>query len=226
MTFDIKQAEKKEFTPIPKGNHVGILYSIIDLGHQDFVWKGEKKSAPKVRLTWELSNKTKEFNGIKKPLVIGGEYTISSGSLANLRKIMEGQLGVNFTDSEAANINFREIFKDMIGTPCLVNVVHTSKGEKTYANVASISPLPEGMPTPVQFNEDFIFEIEDRTNEDMWKQIPEFVQKKIMASHEAQPSTLTDEERERIKDFRFGYVKVEDETMSESEILASEIPFN
>lgn len=176
------QTPTTNYEPVPTGTHLAILYSIIDLGHQEVEWKGEKKSVPKIRLTWELPNELKEFEGKEKPLVIGGQYTNSMGSKANLRPIIEGMIGVGLRDDEAANFDIQN-FKELLGKPCLLTVVHAESKGKTYANVSTVSPLMKGMTVPKQFNENVIYELGTSSEQDLAK-LPEFMRKQIMKSAE------------------------------------------
>lgn len=194
----MSQQPKKEYTLIPVGTHAARLYSIVDLGVQDYEWKGEKKSGSKIRFTWELPNETQEFDGVKKPLVIGNNYTLSMGNKANLRKVIEGMLGITLRDEEAANFDM-ESFKGFLGKECMLSVIHTKKGDKTYANIGSVVPLMKGMTMPPQFNKDVIYEIGTSDN-DVFQSLPNFVQDIILKSHElrdkdkTEPDEETDEE--------------------------------
>ena len=182
------------FEIIEAGTHVARLYSIIDLGVQDTEYMGEKKETPQVRLTWELPNETKNFEGVMKPLVIGNDYTNSMGSKANLRKVIEGLLGVQLTDAEAANFD-NESYKALLGKACLLTVIHKESKGKTYANVGGVAPLVKGMTCPPQFNDNVFYEIGVSPISDL-EHMPKFVREKIMKSHEMRPhtSTLSEEE--------------------------------
>lgn len=229
MSLNVLKTTNKIFEPVARGNHVARLIQIIDLGTQTVEWKGETKQQYKIRLTWELCNELKEFDGVKKPQVIGATYTLSMGSKAKLRPIIEGMLGTSLSDSEAADWG-RQRFEKLLGMPCMLNVIHTEKGDKTYANIASVAPVPKGVTVPEQFNENFIFELEDKDTE-IFEMLPKFLQEMVMKSEEAQPSTLTDGEKEKLEKLRGGYNHHEKndytdgETFSESEQLAAEIPF-
>ncbi len=220
MSLKVKPTMNKEYAPVPSGNHIGRLIQIIDLGNQRVEWKGEEKIQPKVRFTFELSSELKEYEGVKKPMVIGGTYTLSMGSKAKLRPMVEGILGVSLRDDEAANFDL-EKFKELLGTPVMVNVVHATKGDRTYANIAGVAPVPKGVTVPEQFNESLIFEIDDRNTPELFEALPKFVQEMIMKSEEA-VNGLTDSDSKSLEKLRNAHnSKVEEE----EEDLASSIPF-
>jgi hypothetical protein len=214
------QMKQYDYTPTPKGTHLGILYSIIDLGIQETEWKGEKKSLPKIRFTWELPNETKEFEGVTKPLVIGQNYTNSMGSKSNLRPVIEAMLGVTLRDDEASNFDI-EKFKQLLGTPCLITVGHKESNGKIYSNVAIVAPLMKGMTVPKQFNENVIFEIGTSPAEELTK-LPKFIQEMIMKSEEMKPSTLTDTEKNVLDVARARHNEEVDDT---DDINPEDIPF-
>jgi hypothetical protein len=181
MALAIKQSPK-EITIIPEGSHVAILYSIVDLGTQEVEWQGQIKYQAKVRLTFELPNETKEFEGVEKPLVIGAEYTLSLSDKARLKPVIEGIRGKRLTDEEIANFSSDD-FSNLVGKSCMLSVLHTHKDGATYANIASVSPVPKGMTVPKQFNESTIYEVSEGQS-DKFKALPEFMRNKIMKSQE------------------------------------------
>lgn len=181
MALAIKQTQK-EITIIPEGSHAAILYSIVDLGTQEVEWQGQTKYQSKVRLTFELPDETKEFEGVLKPLVIGAYYTLSLSDKARLKPIIEGIRGKKLTEEEVADFSSEE-FAKLVGSPCMLSVLHTHKDGTTYANIQAVSPLPKSMPKPKQFNESVIYEVSEGQS-DKFKALPEFMRNKIMKSRE------------------------------------------
>ena len=51
----------KTFAPVEAGNYVARCYSMVHIGTISDEYKGEKKEASKVRLTFELPTETKVF---------------------------------------------------------------------------------------------------------------------------------------------------------------------
>ena len=82
----------------------------------------------------------------------------------------------------------------VVGTPCLLNIIHEERGGKTLAKIASISPLPKGMTMSGQINPPVIYEIE-QGRDATYKALPEWLQKKIELCEEWQhPAAATQAE--------------------------------
>lgn len=182
------QPPKKTFTPVPAGTHIARLFSIIHIGTTGYEYMGEWKESYKVRLTFELPLKTKVFNEEKgeQPMVISEEYGLTMGSKSKLRKVVEGIIGTTLIDKEAYAFDI----EDLLGEPCLIRVVHKTKGDKTFANIESTSPLMEGQECPPQVNPDFVLSYAD-WNQEKFDSLPEFIKDKIRATGEYRAKTTT-----------------------------------
>jgi hypothetical protein len=101
------------------------------------------------------------------------------GQKANLRRLIEGMLGVALHDNEADSFDLEQLLE----RPCLLNVVHTESNGNTYANIKGASPLPKGMTAPPQFNAPRKFEIMEATKEQI-EALPQFIREKVYASNE------------------------------------------
>lgn len=163
---------------VPAENHIARLYSIVEVGTVPVAYKEEPSR--QVRLTWELPEEMREFNGENKPMVIGGKYTASMYKEAKLRKIVEGIVG-KMTDEEADEFDLHTI----LGKACMLNVVHTvGKNGKTYANVASAAPLPKAVKDiPTQFNDSVWFDYSE-FDQVVFEKLPEWMRKEMMESEE------------------------------------------
>lgn len=133
-----------DYKPVDAGNYAATCIRVIDLGTQTTNYQGEEKSARKVRLFWEIPEVTVEWEGVERPATISSTYTASLHEKANLRKVLESWRGRSFTPDELKGFDT----KNVLGAPCLLNVVHTEKDGRTYANVATVSPLIKGMAKP------------------------------------------------------------------------------
>lgn len=167
--------------PIPAGNHVARLYQLIYLGTVPTTWKGEEKLLNKVRLNFELCNELKEFKEGEgeRPYSIGQEFTFSMGPKANLRKFVEGMTGSKFTDEEAYGFDLDSV----MGSACLLNVVHVESNGNTYANVQNASPLPKGMTAPKQYNDSKIYDVNTTSYAEL-DSLPDFITNKMYSSVE------------------------------------------
>lgn len=146
-------AGESRFENAPAGAYVARCYRVIDLGTQTFAVKGETKRAHQVLISWELGKAMADG----KPYTIGEKYTLSLNEKAKLSAVLEGWRGRKFTEVERAGFDL----KNILGKVCFLNVVHVQRGEKTYANVASVMPLPDGVPSPTPVNEVVFYSIEE-----------------------------------------------------------------
>lgn len=180
----IEKGEQKPREIVPVKNHVARLYSIVEIGHvpNDFPGK-EGTFVHEVRMTWELPNEMRDFDGKQKPMVIGGKYTISMYEKANLRKVVDGMLGgLSEEDVETFNI------KSLLGTACLLQTgQRTSKAGNKYAYVISTSQLPEGLKAPQPFNdEQYLDYSADGWSDEVYGKLPQFVKDDMEKSQEMQ----------------------------------------
>lgn len=172
---------ESNYAPVPEGNHIARIYSIIHIGTTEKETQWGLKQQNKIRITWELLNEMRDFKGEMKPLVISQEYTISFSEKANLRKMIDGLLGkeaLNYIEDETFDI------ESLLGRYCMVNIKHETKGEKTYANVLGVAPVPKGMALPDKFNEDFILNYSDKWDVTKFEKLPDFIKDKMKESDE------------------------------------------
>ena len=167
---------------VPKGNQIARLYSFIHIGTVKFEYKGEPKETNKIRLTFELPNEMRVFKDgePEKPMVISQEFALSMHEKANLRKFIESMVGTALNDDEARDFDV----ESLIGTTCLLNIVHEAKNGKEYANIQSASPLVKGMEAPPAINEPLVLNYGDMWNEEVFKALPEFLRTKMEATPE------------------------------------------
>lgn len=139
---------ESNFAPVPAGTHLGICYRIIDLGTQKTTFNGETKTAHKVLLSWEIPEEKMEDG---RPFTISQSYTWSMHEKATLRKSLEAWRGLAFTERDFGPSGFD--IKNVLGKACTLSIVHTSKNQTTYANVASIGKVMKGVTIPPLTNE-------------------------------------------------------------------------
>lgn len=134
------------------GAVVGRCYMVADLGTQDTSFQGKPKKAHKILLSWELAETMEDG----RPFSISSRYTLSLFDQAILRQHLESWRGKTFTEEELAGFDV----KNVLGKYCLLSVVHNKEGDKTYANVKGIMPLPKGMEKPLPVNKDIYFDVD------------------------------------------------------------------
>jgi hypothetical protein len=182
-----------DFEIVPSGNHIAICNAIVDLGLQPGSGQyPEPKRQVYVRfeLPTERIKYKKDGADLEGPMSIGRSFTASMSEKANLRKFIESWFGKKFpTDATAADF---DLF-NLLGRKCLLNVTHTDKAAKTYANISNATPIPKGMSADYpQHNESLYYSLDDH-NHQTFMALPEWLRKKI-------ESRIQMPDRERIED--------------------------
>lgn len=144
-----------DFKPVPEGSYTAICVRVIDLGTQVTSWKGADKTQRKVLIAWEIPEVEVEYDGEVKPALIVSRYTASLSDRANLRKHLEAWRGRRFTDEELHGFDLRNV----LGAPCLMQVIHNESGGSIYANVNAIMPAPKGVKPPKPHHELIHFDL-------------------------------------------------------------------
>jgi len=189
MALTISESQKMERKLPEAGATVGVLYSLVDLGHQKTNWDNQEKWTPKVRLTFELPDQTDEFeveeNGkrtiVQKPMVVSIEQTRSLGEKASLRKLLEQWRGQTFTSKELQAFSL----KNLLGKPAMLTLIHkTSQQGRQYCAIAGASKLPKGMKAPATTTNDQLYYEIEQGEAGQFNDMPDWLQEKIRASKE------------------------------------------
>jgi len=189
MALTISESAKQERKLPEAGATVGVLYSLVDLGHQKTNWDNQEKWTPKVRLTFELPDQTDEFeveeNGkvtkVEKPMVVSIEQTRSLGEKASLRKLLEQWRGQTFTSKELQAFSL----KNLLGKPAMLTLIHkTSQQGRQYCAIAGASKLPKGMKAPATTTNDQLYYEIEQGEAGQFNDMPDWLQEKIRASKE------------------------------------------
>jgi len=189
MGLTISESQKMERKLPEAGATVGVLYSLVDLGHQETNFDNQKKWTPKVRLTFELPDQTDEFevveNGkttkVSKPMVVSIEQTRSLGEKASLRKLLEQWRGQTFTSKELQAFSL----KNLLGKPAMLTLIHkTSQQGRQYCAIAGATKLPKGMKAPATTTNDQLYYEIEQGEAGQFNDMPDWLQEKIRASKE------------------------------------------
>lgn len=175
----VSESSGKARELVPAGNHMGRCVWLIDVGSH--ISKQWGKTSRKVLIGFELPKVRRVFNEEKgeEPALLSSQYTASLSDKAMLRADLESWRGRKFTADELKGFDL----KNILGKAGLVNVVHTEHEGKHYDNIKTITPLMEGMTCPPRETETIHFEL-DAPNWDVYRKLPEWVQKKIESSPE------------------------------------------
>lgn len=181
MAINATSKSSQNFEPIAAGVYVARCYYMCEIGTVPVQYMGETKWMKKVHIKWELPNELKVFkeeNGAQ-PMSISNEYTLSMSSKAHLRKMVEGWRGKALTEAEAENFDISKL----LGKECMLSIIHNTKGDKTYANISSVTQLPKGTTCPPQINETFEFSFENY-DQKKFDSLPDWLKDKIKKSEE------------------------------------------
>ena len=126
------------YDPIPEGTHLAVCNMLVDIGIQ-FSERFNNRNE-KVIIGWELPDVKIDLSDGPHSRSITQTYTSSINEGSNLRNDLAAWRGRDFTKQELDAFNLRNI----LGTSCLINVVHKQSNGKTYANIQSVMPLPQG----------------------------------------------------------------------------------
>jgi hypothetical protein len=181
MSLTMPANEGGSYERCPEGNHFAVCTSIIDLGTQVEKYAGQPdKEQRKVYISWEIAGETREDG---KPFYVGKRYTLSSYEKANLRKDLESWRGIKFLDSDFGPGGFE--LKNVLGKGCMLNVVHSEKDGKTYANIATIARLPKGASSPQPTEPPVYFSLEpDEFSATAYEEVSDRLKETIVKSPE------------------------------------------
>ncbi len=174
-------------TPAPEGNHAARCVSMLDLGTQKNRFDETKPAQRKVQLVFELPDEMREDG---KPFLLRQKFTLTMHEKGSLRKFLQAWRGKPFTEEEAKRFDVTVL----LGKPCMLNVLHEQKAEKTYANIASVATLPKGMIVPAQITPTLEFSLDAASYDPLvFEQLADYVKDEIRESPEykalQQPAT-------------------------------------
>lgn len=177
MGLTIDQGNQSAFELVPEGTYVARCIKLIDLGTQKVEWQGQSKEQMKVYVCWELlDDSVKMEDG--RPFATSRTYTASLNEKAALRRDLEAWRGKRFSDEELKGFELRNI----LGTYCMVQIVHTEKDGNTYANVNAIMSTRE---KPKAVNPEVVFDLSSYDDE-VFGSLPDWMKEKIALSPEYQ----------------------------------------
>lgn len=183
----IKDRAKPKVPPVEPGVYMAVCIGFIDLGEQ----YSEKFNSytNKGMYVWELPGETIEIDGEQKPRQLSKEFTISASNKSNLRKFIETWNSKSYSDEDFMEFDVFE----QVGKPCQLNVVLNET--KEYSNVDNLMPIPRGFPAPTTDTKLIKWDM-DAWNDEVFAELPEWIQDKIKKSTQYQkehaPNTVVE----------------------------------
>lgn len=174
----ISENTTSRIPPIEPGPYPAVCYGLIDLGEQ--FSETYQKWTRKILLMWELPGEIVD-TGAGEPgsRVISQKYTASLNERSALRRDLVSWRGRDFTEAELKAFDLRNI----VGAPCLLNIVNREYNGSTYANISSIMKLPKNMPIDTPSLAHVVFDL-DTDDLAMVDQLPEWIGKQIKESRQ------------------------------------------
>ncbi len=176
LTLPVGSNGGGDFKRAPAGSHIAVCNLVADCGMQP---GSAQFPAPKrkIYVRFEIPNERVEYEKdgvvVEGPLTIGSFYTASMNEKATLRKHLEGWRGKKFSDDEAANFDVAAL----LGKACMLSVVESESGGKTYSNIAGIGSMPRGVPVPAAENPLLYFDSDSGSAE--FDKLPKWLKEKI-----------------------------------------------
>jgi len=135
-----------QFKKAPAGQYQGVCAEVIDLGFSQKNYKNQQTGADEPKTVHEIQyvfqlNKVDDESG-KRFTVRSKPLNLILSEKSNLRAFLLQWRGHDLTPDE---LKPPGVDVDLKGKNALLQVVHNTVGDKTYANIGSIMPLMEGM---------------------------------------------------------------------------------
>ncbi len=133
-----------DFEPAPEGLHAAVCVDVVDKG----MIEGQWGPSHKVQIRWQLDGHSDA--GLRpdgKQWLVTRQFTLSLHEKAALRSFLVSWRGKQFTAAELQGFDLENV----IGAPCMLQVLHnrSADGQRVFANVQNVMPLPKGMSKPV-----------------------------------------------------------------------------
>jgi hypothetical protein len=146
MGIQVEYKESGNFVLAPAGLVQGVCCEVMDLGFSEKRYKDEKgvenpRNVHEIQYVFQL-NKVDPETG-KRYEVRSRPMNLNLSDKATLRDFLRQWRGHDLTDAEKLPPG---VDVELTGRNAMLNVIHNKVGDKTYANIGSITPLMEGLP--------------------------------------------------------------------------------
>ena len=177
---------KPAIPPVEPGTYFAVCIGAVDLGEQETTYNGKTRYVNQMQLIFELPEELIEVDGEMQPRWLSRRFTVSVSNKSKLRQFIETWYGKKFSDDA-----FREFDSDeLLGRPAMLSVVLSEDG--AYANIASASALPKGVPAPKAKSEYLTFNVE-AWDDIAFEKLPEYLQELIKKSSQYKAAHLPED---------------------------------
>lgn len=182
MLLRKNESSGKQFKTVPAGSHLARLYKIVDVGTQMNDYQGQITYPRKVIFFFEIHGEDSAGKPLTtddgKPLSVMKEYTATLNEKGKLSQMLKQWLAADIPDPFDP--------KELLGKFGMVNVSNTTKGDRIYANLDGVSPVPtvyNKMGLPDGFNDLLYFSME-KFDSVVYESFPNWIKEKIQKSPE------------------------------------------
>ncbi len=211
--------------PFPAGQHIAICYSCVNIGLQEEKFKGVAKVLGKFILTWEFPNllivvEKEDGTQTQEPRVMSLSYTASLSEKGKFYAHLMSWLGRTVSGEELKMFDPASL----VGKSCLMQVVHENKEGIVRDKVATITPIPEGLATPAQFNLPLVYDYdyEHQVWPDFPVNMPEWMAEKVKSSKQWKAHTLSSDSMSKVAVVKAEAVKPTPESVKQIEVQVVE----
>lgn len=177
MSLIVKSSGGTSAPPVDEGSYAAVCVNLVDIGLQKTNFEGREKEVNQCVIVWELAGETITIGEDVVPRTVSKTYTMSLHERSGLRKDLKSWRGREFTDDELKAFDLRNI----LGAPCMIQIVHNKSDRGVFANIASIMSLPKGMPKPAATMPLIAFDADAAEERDLEK-LPKWLAEKVRAS--------------------------------------------
>lgn len=170
-TFNKSTATGEDFILAPEGTQAAVLTCMAIVGHHDRTWQGETKRQELCVLAYELGETATDG----RALSVTETVTFSNHEMS---KLFQRIVALNGGREPAPG----EPLPGLLGKGCILTIQHSSKGDKTYANIGQASPLLRGMPAPTPSVQPIYFDLADGFDAEVFEALPGRARKLIEAA--------------------------------------------
>lgn len=168
MSLIVNGSSASNIPPVPAGTHLAVCNMLVDLGEQYNERYGN--SSRKVLIGWEIPEEKIELEDGPHSRTIRKQYTASLNEKSNLRKDLAAWRGRDFTPEELKAFDLHNI----VGASCMINVIHTKKDDRSYANISAIMALPKGMGKGSLTEKPLVFDLDTASLDDV-EELPNWI---------------------------------------------------
>lgn len=153
------QMSSNNFVNAPEGTTQGVLCDIVDLGMQPDTFN-EGQVLHKLRLVFQTEDvKEDGMPYIVSTFPLNATLNSKSKVYGYVKKLLNRELEKSDFDGDG-NADLDSL---LIGLNAMITIQHKEKGERTYANIIDISPVPKQIKTRLEVKD--YTRVQDRVQE-------------------------------------------------------------